>query len=451
MEKRTLALKYLVGISLLLAISSNSEQAQANEAEPPKLIIDDIKCTGNSSTDCDFITKKYYQNVGDVLNPDEIEDAKLRLGTLIQFKSTRIHLEKGSQRGYVVVVFDITEASNIQYDVGYRYEKKKDRNKLGSCAYSSIERAGICFGGNTINDTAGHIWTGKITDFNFLGQGKELSFSVEKSYLNRKNSMTTDSQMKFWALTKYPELDFTSRDIMQFDDENNNYKLAYYDPHLFGSAKYYFRASIGKINNFSDFKLQRDYFDGSMERGNGSSKYLSENMDMSLGRRFASHSFVSFNIEYNSNARPQNSYTLDYGWNSEDDLLFPTRGSAFLSKINYNSHSKSLGMSYKENFSLATNLVLSLGIDTSIEQFEYVPSSDYLKSGELFARFTNITQVDKTSGVYSGWHTSVHYGERKWNNGFTGTTNYAFNAGYTYQTQTMIYRLSLGYVHQEEN
>ncbi|PAJ74599.1 hypothetical protein CJF42_09775 [Pseudoalteromonas sp. NBT06-2] len=84
MEIRTLAFKYLVGIFLLLTIPFNSTQVQASEAEPPKLIIDDIKCTGNSTTDCDFITKKYYQKVGDVLNPDEIEDAKLRLGTLIQ-------------------------------------------------------------------------------------------------------------------------------------------------------------------------------------------------------------------------------------------------------------------------------------------------------------------------------------------------------------------------------
>jgi len=217
MEIRTLAFKHLVGIFLLLGVLFNSTQVQANEVGTPELIIDDIKCTGNSTTDCDFITRKYYQKVGDVLNPDEIEDAKLRLGTLIQFKSTRIHLEKGSQRDYVVVVFDITEASNIQYDVGYRYEKKKEREKHGSCAYSSIDRAGICLSGNRINDSAGHIWAGKITDFNFLGQGKELSFSIEKSYLNRKDSITTDSQIILWASTEYPELDFTTRDITQFD------------------------------------------------------------------------------------------------------------------------------------------------------------------------------------------------------------------------------------------
>jgi len=107
-------------------------------------------------------------------------------------------------------------------------------------------------------------------------------------------------------------------------------------------------------------------------------------------------------------------------------------------------------MSYKENFSLATNLVLSLGIDTSIEQFECAPSSDNLKSGELFARFTNITQVDKTSGVYSGGHTSLNLGHKKWNNSLASTTNLSFNAGYTYQTESMIYRLSLGYINQED-
>lgn len=204
------------------------------------------------------------------------------------------------------------------------------------------------------------------------------------------------------------------------------------------------------MNNFSEYKSNYFYKNRGKRRYPSSSKQISKNIDMSLGRRFASHSFVSFNIEYNSNVRPKNSYTLDYGWNSEDDLLFPTRGSAFLSKINYNSYSKSLGMSYKENFSLATNKVLSLGIDTDIEQIHYFKNSDFLKSGELFARFTNITKVDKTSGVYSGWHASVHLGHKKWNNRLPSTTHYAFKAGYTYQTESMIYRFSLGYINQED-
>lgn len=444
MEKRTLALKYLVGISLLLAISSNSEQAQANEAESPKLIIDDIKCTGNNTTDCDFITKKYYQNVGDVLNPDEIEDAKLRLGTLIQFKSTRIHLEKGSQRGYVVVVFDITEASNIQYDVGYSYQETDQNKIMGFCPRVNTDIE--CASSKIENDISENTLSGKVTNFNFMGKGKELSVSINKNYSNSKQNITTDADI----LLYFPEFNFLKGAHYQYDDDNNYYKLDYYDPHLLDSAKYYFRTSIGKMNNFSEYTGQE--FENGPGRPiiTGSSKHLSKNIDMSLGRRFASHSFVSFNIGYNSNARPKNSYTLDYGWNSEDDLLFPTRGSAFLSKINYNSYSKSLGMSYKENFSVATNKVVSLGIDTGIKQVHNLSSSNFYKSGELFARFTNITQVDKTSGVYSGWHASLNLGHKKWNNSLAATTNLSFNAGYTYQTESMIYRLSLGYINQED-
>jgi len=448
MEIRTLAFKHLVGIFLLLGVLFNSTQVQANEVRTPELIIDDIKCTGNSTTDCDFITKKYYQKVGDVLNPDEIEDAKLRLGTLIQFKSTRIHLEKGSQRGYVVVVFDITEASNIQYDIGYRYTNTDTKDK--SCLMAYFLDSNVCATANRKKDISENIFSGKITDFNFMGKGKELSLSIDKNYINSTGSGVTDPDWSSLVSMYYPEVIFLTELVYENEDENNSYKLDYYDPHLFGSTKYYFKTSIGKMNNFSEYEAQEFGSNGHRPFGTRSSKHISKNVDVSFGRRFASHSFVSFNVEYNSNARPKNSYTLDYGWNSEDDLLFPTRGSAFLSKINYNSYSKSLGMSYKENFSLATNKVLSIGVDTGVEQVHYLSSSRFLKTGELFARFTNITQVDKTSGVYSGWHASAHLGHKKWNNSLPSTTNYAFNAGYTYQTESMIYRLSLGYINQED-
>ena len=79
---------------LFLATSWRSFAESSTSSTQAVLIIDDIICQGNENTDCDFITKKYYQKIGQVLDADEIADAQLRLGTLIQFKYISIHLEK---------------------------------------------------------------------------------------------------------------------------------------------------------------------------------------------------------------------------------------------------------------------------------------------------------------------------------------------------------------------
>ena len=51
--------------------------------------------------------------MGGLLDEDEVKDAKLRLSALPNFRSVDIHLEKGSEKGRVVVVIEVAEADSF--------------------------------------------------------------------------------------------------------------------------------------------------------------------------------------------------------------------------------------------------------------------------------------------------------------------------------------------------
>ncbi|MFT4925874.1 MAG: hypothetical protein ACI8WB_001969, partial [Phenylobacterium sp.] len=123
----------LLAVQPATALANEQLSNGVNISGSPAWIIDDIVCEGNNTTDCDFITKKYYQHVGDVLDPNEIADARLRLGTLFQFKNVSTRLKKGAERGHVVVVFAVSEASNIQYDLGLGYRYGQFESKFNDC------------------------------------------------------------------------------------------------------------------------------------------------------------------------------------------------------------------------------------------------------------------------------------------------------------------------------
>ena len=80
---------------LILPALGFSQEAQAS----PPLIIEAIKCVGNTATDCSFIQSKLYLSPGDEVDEEEISNAMLRLSTLPIFNSANIYLKKGSERG----------------------------------------------------------------------------------------------------------------------------------------------------------------------------------------------------------------------------------------------------------------------------------------------------------------------------------------------------------------
>src|SRR5690348_8500754 len=90
-------------LALLMALPALYCPARASD-QGPQLVVEDILCRGNATTSCRFIRGYLYVRAGQVLDEDEIRYATLRLSWLQNFKSVDIHLEKGSQKGRVLVV-----------------------------------------------------------------------------------------------------------------------------------------------------------------------------------------------------------------------------------------------------------------------------------------------------------------------------------------------------------
>lgn len=446
MKIRFIGAKAVLGLFLGIALQSitvlaseqefNENRDEGNVSSQPMLIIDEITCQGNTSTECSFVTNKYYQQIGDVLNPDEIADAKLRLGTLIQFKSVNIHLEKGYQRNHVVVVFDVNEASNMLYELGGGYDYLKVEPGQES-------RYGV---------------NSKVTNFNFLGAGKELSLSVSGARDEWK-SESLGKGISIDSLGNYTE----SWAKYSSTNSTNNYllSLGYYDPHLFGTSHYYLAAGI-QFNKYSlENNRSTQILDASQEVAPEIVRWKSEGTQNShtfvLGRRFGSHSYISLDsVTTNNVSTDQTTYGVSYGWNSEDDTLFPTQGSEFSTRISKFRDDYQVNLHYKKNISVGLNQVLTFGNNITFNEHNYYCTACYLMfrnsvSASIFSRYSHIKAVDKTQGIYAGWYLGFYLGqgnisEEIYNYHFSG-----INAGYTYQTANMIYRFSLAYNQQENN
>lgn len=403
----------------------------------PVLIIDNIICQGNENTDCDFISNKYYQKIGQVLDTNEIDDARLRLGTLIQFKSVNIYLEKGSQRNHVVVVFDVHEASNVQYELGALIDYSKTDRSSGNCFYNIQHEAGVRFGAcETTNTSNGARLATRITNFNFLGTGKELSLLLYNN-INQKNGDN--------SLNISESLSQTSS--WKSNNQSHNFTVNYYDPYLFGSPYYYLSANAGLnyIKNRYESKLRPNdsnaFVNSSFLKGDDSdfSDTSLNNFNVSLGRRFARHSYVTFNMTKGMNDF-DDSVNLSYGWNSEDDLLFPTTGSAFTINNNLDFDENNTSLSYKKHFGLANNEVLTLNgyADVYLDDDTLIATN----SG-VSARYSSHHIIDKLNGSYSGWYIETGIGLNTLKYSDYDSFIARISAGYAHQTENMIYRLSM--------
>ena len=106
-------------------------------------------------------------------------------------------------------------------------------------------------------------------------------------------------------------------------------------------------------------------------------------------------------------------------------------------------------MDYKKHFSFADNKVFTFGATAlhGPEDTYYVQGSQL--SANLSARFTSINAINRLDGTYSGWFAELNLGGAKETNTAPGNYTYGFKVGYTYQSDSMIYRFTLGYNHQE--
>ena len=75
--------------------------------------VEGIQCNGNVATSCELIRTQTGITVGKALDEIQVENARLRLETLPNFRTVRIHLIKGSHKHWVIVVIDVTETDPV--------------------------------------------------------------------------------------------------------------------------------------------------------------------------------------------------------------------------------------------------------------------------------------------------------------------------------------------------
>lgn len=420
--------------------SVHAQQEISSTPYEYSLTIDDIVCLGNSQVDCKFITNKYYQKIGDQLNPDEIEEAKLRLGSLNHFTQVSVHLRKGSQRGHVIVVFEVVEADSLQYEFNTfleSYNREENRCNSLNSPQGNIDVA------SDGTDVDKREFLARLTDYNAFGNGKQLSLTFVKQTrsVNNNNITRPDNNI--------PVFDFlfgqciTDFALDRYESQQFSTSVEYYDPHFLNSKKLFFITQF-EYNQFdSDF----NYFDFSTaappteieQSYSNNESYLAA----AIGTRFANYSFFSISAQSYLD-ESEMGLGFAYGWNSQDDVLFPTTGSFF--KIQQGIErdgSKTIDINFQKNHLLTDSLIFSWGVgdgflNSSSHQLGSI-GSDFSASKSdnvLFAKIGGVVFKNDTKGVISGWNLGVIAEDRK---------GLGVMANYIYHTDKLILNLGLNF------
>jgi outer membrane protein assembly factor BamA len=276
----TTTLPRRASIAALLLCLAPFVTAQTTGADP--LVVQEITCAGNEHTSCEFIRDHLYLDAGQPLDEEEIRNAELRLSFLRNFEAVKFRLEKGEQRGAVIVVIEVEEASPIVTEW-----------LLGASSRSESQRG---------------VFAGRVAHQNLFGKGKIADLSVVALV-----PFAGDAQNEAYDVT-----------------------LRYVDPQLFDSRRYFAIAGASwRKRRYEDVYGNFGTLDAAQ-------------LELTLGRRFADFSYFSIGVTF----RPDNDWIagryrsdgsfvittadsfskratkLVYGWNTEDDLHFPTQGTS---------------------------------------------------------------------------------------------------------------------------
>ncbi len=275
---------------LSLVVGTGSCYARTVESDTP-LVVQDIQCRGNLSTACSFIRGHLYLAPGAQLDEREVENAKLRLSALSNFKSVDIHLERGSEKGRVILVIEVAEADplSLALVLGTSLRRNPDVQTVAA----------------------------RVGDHNLWGAGKTLDLLV-----------VGDLQLSHLANKEYAT------------------RLEYFDPQLLGSRRYFLATGVfysGATSSDSPFAGGvHDNKDGGVDvsfgRRFGSFSYATIGyrylFNSNGNGRYVNPALRNHYLAFDGNLTTlTDSFSrvvlLTYGRNSEDDGAFPTRGWMF--------------------------------------------------------------------------------------------------------------------------
>jgi outer membrane translocation and assembly module TamA len=256
--------------------------ASGQTAQAGPLVVQEVVCAGNQSYSCEFIREHLYLRPGAPVDEEEIRNAELRLSALRNFKSVSIRLEKGAQRGDVIVVIQVEEANPVNMEW-----------VLGASLGPHLQYGNVA---------------GRVSHHNLFGRGKVGEIRAQALAPIASDGATADSF---------------------------NFSLSYADPQLFGSRRYFGIASAGFANNrfegvdgnFQDFEAAQLSLGVGRRFGDFSYVMLELNYRPSSDWSYGWwNSDPVFQIDEHRGRGTK--ATLVYGWSTEDDQYFPTQGSA---------------------------------------------------------------------------------------------------------------------------
>jgi outer membrane protein assembly factor BamA len=300
--------------------------------------IQEITCSGNSNWSCDFLAKYYFQEPGEIVDDQEIENAQIRLAHDIRIKSADVQKIPGASAETSIIKIIVTENEPIFTGIGAQW----------------VDSNGRSFQNLNAN----------IIHTNLFGTGKVLGASYGQQFA-RSPLGPRSLGSSIWL----------------------------FDPHLFGDRKTFSNISLNASSYFYD---QSDSPNSSNTKNENDSKVLW----YSMGRRFAKASYFEAHIgKYlYSNARKsydrtttsfgstltehkQDEYTYEtsfgfsYGFSTENDSFFPTSGSRLWINSIWSTAKKgdfdySLDLGYRTFYSFSADYTLGLSLG-SIDSASY--------------------------------------------------------------------------------
>lgn len=274
-------MKFTLALIALLTLTPLYCAAQETASAQP-LVIEDIQCRGNATTSCNFILGYLYLAAGDRVDEEEIQNAKLRLTLLADFKKVDIYLERGSARGNARLIIEVIEADPIFTE--------------------------FAFGTSARGDSLSQLAVARIGHQNVFGTGKLIDLTVS-------GRLSIDDPVH----------------------EGFGASLRYADPHLFESKKYFMLTGVSYVDardrnrhgNFSDAQVLSA--GATLGRRLWDFSYLTFGYGYSPVLHVDSGGWSHSGLFTPDDDEGENRHAIDviYGWNSEDDYYFPTHGSAF--------------------------------------------------------------------------------------------------------------------------
>jgi hypothetical protein len=274
-----ISLRPAITATALALLACLGQRVRAQEApDPPPLVIETMQCRGNVSTSCKSILSYIFLNPGDVIDEEEIQNAKLRMAWLPNFEAVDIYLEKGSERGKARLIVEVVEGDAIRTEGAFGFASRD------SLDFNVIEA--------------------RISNWNLSGEGRVLHFGAG-------------------VATPLGEPELSQKVV----------NLQYVEPQLFGSKKYYANA----IAFWNDTDSEDRFGNRVKAEHAGVELMLGRRLwdfsFISAGYQFRPlHDFAgrfrqrdgSFEDVTNS---PGGLMVFRFGWHSEDDPYFPTSGS----------------------------------------------------------------------------------------------------------------------------